>query len=145
MVIATQPVKLSFVDYLSYTPADEGRYELVEGTLVTMPPPTWLHLLIAKFLVNALDTEIAKLGRQQEWTMLYEPGQRTDESDSRLPDVVVVPFAAMEDVFSLGEFQEKIYQFPDRVGGMSLQRVTGRAPLQDWSDVIWYFIGWKSP
>ena len=100
MVIAKRPVKLTFEDYLSYSPDDEGRYELVDGTLVTMPPPTWLHLLIAKFLVNRLDEEIARLGHAQEWTTLYEPGLRTDESDSRLPDVAVVPLAAMEDVLT---------------------------------------------
>lgn len=100
MVIAKQPVKLSFEDYLSHTPEDEGRYELVDGILETMPPPTWLHLLIAKFLVYRLDAEIARQGRAQEWTTLFEPGQRTDESDSRLPDVAVVPFAAMADVLT---------------------------------------------
>lgn len=89
-----QPL-LTFQDYLTYTPDAEGRYELVDGTLITMPPPTWLHLLIAKFLVNQFDRAIAQLG--EHWTALYEPGQRTGESAARLPDVAVIPLAAIAD------------------------------------------------
>ena len=98
MVLAQPSTKLTFEDYLTLTPDQEGRYELVNGILVKMPPPTWRHMLIAKFLMQYLDTEIVKLGREQEWTTLLEPGQRTHESGARLPDVAVVPWVAIADV-----------------------------------------------
>jgi Uma2 family endonuclease len=98
MVLAQPSTKLTFEDYLTLTPDQEGRYELVNGILVKMPPPTWRHMLIAKFLIQYLDEEIVKLGRVQEWTTLLEPGQRTKESGARLPDVAVVPWVAIADV-----------------------------------------------
>lgn len=99
-MVLTQPsTKLTFEDYLTHTPDREGRHELVNGILVKMPPPTWRHMLIAKFLMQCLDTEIVKLGRKQEWTTLLEPGQRTNESGVRLPDVAVVPWVAIADVW----------------------------------------------
>lgn len=96
-VVLEQSTDLTFADYLTYEPDEEGRYELADGRLVTMPPPTWMHLLIAKFLVGRLDQAIAEMDKADDWTTLQEPGQRTGGSSSRLPDVAIVPFEQMED------------------------------------------------
>lgn len=66
---------LTFADYLTHEPDEEGRYELADGRLVTMPPSTWMHLLIAKFLVSRLDQAIEEMGKAEGWTTLQEPGQ----------------------------------------------------------------------
>lgn len=95
--VLEQSPDLMFADYLTHEPDEEGRYELADGRLVTMPPPTWMHLLIAKFLVGRLDQAIAEMGKADDWTTLQEPGQRTGGSCSRLPDVAIVPFEQMED------------------------------------------------
>ncbi|MEL6246696.1 MAG: Uma2 family endonuclease [Cyanobacteria bacterium J06648_16] len=92
--------KLSLEGYLAHHDEPDVRYELVHGTLVEMPPPTWLHLLIAKFLVRRLDDAIAQAGKAAEWTALSELGQQTDIASSRLPDVAVVPFNAMENLLA---------------------------------------------
>ena len=58
-----------------------------------MTPPVWLHFLISKFLERAFDGEIARL--QHPWMALQGAGQQTTEDSSRLPDVSIVPFAAI--------------------------------------------------
>ena len=44
----------SFEEYLTYEDGTEHRYELVDGKLELMNPPTFIHLLIAKFINGQL-------------------------------------------------------------------------------------------
>ncbi|MEM8807231.1 MAG: Uma2 family endonuclease [Cyanobacteria bacterium P01_G01_bin.38] len=92
--------KLTFDDYLTYDDGTDTRHELVNGELVEMPPPTWLHIFIAKFLVGILDQAIQETGRGPIWTALSELGQQTDGSSARLPDVAIVPYDAMGDLLT---------------------------------------------
>jgi Uma2 family endonuclease len=85
---------LTFEEYLTYDDGTDTRYELVNGELVAMNPPTWLHFLIAKFLERAFDDEIAKL--QHPWLVLQGAGQQTKDDGSRLPDISVVPIESIE-------------------------------------------------
>lgn len=98
-MVATIASKLSFADYQRFCETSEGRYELEQGALVEVTPPTWLHLAIAKFLECVFDSEIERLGHP--WEAFREPGQQTGASSSRLPHVAVVPAEAI--AHNLGE------------------------------------------
>ena len=91
---------IGFEDYLIRDDDSDRPQELVDGTLITMPPPTWMHRLIAKFLVQVLDQAIEASGRDDDWTTLWVPGQRTGDTTSRLPDVAIVPFSMIDDVLA---------------------------------------------
>jgi Uma2 family endonuclease len=97
MQAATRP-KASFEEYIDICAQTDERYELVRGELVKMTPPTWLHMRIARFLEQVLNAEIERLN--YKWETFREPGQRTEEDSSRLPDVMVVPLAAIETVLN---------------------------------------------
>lgn len=85
--------ELSFEDYIDFCAQTDERYELVEGKLIKMTPPTWLHLKIAKFLEQVFDAAIQELG--YNWEAFRESGQKTENKSSRLPDVVIVPTDAI--------------------------------------------------
>ncbi|WP_199250244.1 Uma2 family endonuclease [[Phormidium] sp. ETS-05] len=88
-MIAITPEKLSsFEDYLTYDDGTDNRYELVDGRLEIVNPPTIGHMLIAKFVVNILEAEIARLSLP--WLCFQEAGVRTGFRKSRLTDVCVV-------------------------------------------------------
>jgi Uma2 family endonuclease len=89
------PARRSLSDYLNGDADSNQPCELAHGELVEMPPPTWLHILIAKFLEQTFDAEIDRLG--QPWVALRETGQQTNDNSARRPDVSVVPLAAIED------------------------------------------------
>ena len=86
--------RLTFEEYLTYDDGTDARYELVNGELVAMNPPTWLHFLTAKFLERAFDDEIAKL--QHPWLVLQGAGQQTTNDGSRLPDISVALSESIE-------------------------------------------------
>jgi Uma2 family endonuclease len=84
---------ITLEQYLTYDDGTGNRYELVQGELVAMTPPTWLHLAIAKYLERVFDREIQRL--ELPWEAFREPGQQTDMSSARLPDVAIVPTDAI--------------------------------------------------
>jgi Uma2 family endonuclease len=84
---------ITLEQYLTYDDGTGNRYELVQGELVAMTPPTWLHLAIAKYLERVFDQEIQQLGLP--WEAFREPGQQTGMSSARLPDVAIVPMDAI--------------------------------------------------
>ncbi|NEO31869.1 MAG: Uma2 family endonuclease [Symploca sp. SIO3C6] len=79
---------LSFEEYLNYDDGTDNRYELVDGRLELVNPPTFRHLLITKYLERSLDQEISRL--QLPWLCFREAGIRTGWRKSRLADVYVV-------------------------------------------------------
>lgn len=85
--------RISFEEYIDLCAQTDERYELVRGELIKMTPP-WLHMRIAKFLEQTLDGAIEQAGHP--WEAFRETGQRTEHDSSRLPDVTVVPIAAIE-------------------------------------------------
>ncbi|MBD1937038.1 Uma2 family endonuclease [Microcoleus sp. FACHB-68] len=89
MIPTTAERLYTFAEYLVYDDGTDNRYELVEGKLTQMNPPTVKHLLIAKFIERVLDAEINRLGLP--WLCLREAGVRTGYKKSRLMDVCVVP------------------------------------------------------
>jgi len=90
--------KVSFEEYIDFCAQTDERWELVRGELVKMTPPTWEHILIARFLERVFETAIERLG--YDWVAVRESGQRTDSDSSRLPDVTVVPFDEIEPVLN---------------------------------------------
>jgi Uma2 family endonuclease len=88
----TQP--MTFAAYLDYNDGTAIRYELVKGELLAMSPPTWLHLRIARYLEGIFNQAIVHQGAP--WEAFREPGQQTAASSARLPDVAIVPIAAVE-------------------------------------------------
>jgi Uma2 family endonuclease len=86
--------KLGFEAYLDYQDGTDSRYELVRGELIAMSPPTWLHLRICRYLETVFNQAIAQL--EWPWEAFREAGQRTEADSSRLPDVAIVPIAAVE-------------------------------------------------
>jgi Uma2 family endonuclease len=80
--------RFTFDEYLTYDDGTDKRYELVNGELVEMNPPTGLHARIIRYLFKQLDGEIERLGR--EWIVTWDYGIRTTENKSRLPDLVVI-------------------------------------------------------
>lgn len=95
MAVATLP-SFTFEDYLAYDDGEGNRYELVDGELLLMNPPTVLHFLIAKFLEQALDREIQRLG--QPWLTFREAGVQINDRKSRLSDVCVVSQAQAQEL-----------------------------------------------
>jgi Uma2 family endonuclease len=87
MVTAPQQL-FSFEEYLIYDDGTDNRYELVDGKLELMNPPTFKHILIAKFLENQIDGEIRRLSFP--WLCFREAGIRTGWRKSRLADLYVV-------------------------------------------------------
>ena len=78
----------SFEEYLTYDDGTDNRYELIDGKLELMNPPTFRHLLIAKFIEQNFDAQIKNLNLP--WMCFREAGIRTGWRKSRLSDVYVV-------------------------------------------------------
>ncbi len=78
----------SFEEYLAYDDGTDNRYELIDGTLELMNPPTFRHLLISKFIEQNFDQQIKLLNLP--WMCFREAGIRTGWRKSRLSDVYVV-------------------------------------------------------
>jgi len=85
----------SFEEYLTYDDGTDNRYELVDGRLGLMNPPTFRHLLIADFIQDAFKAEIKRLGLP--WLCLREAGIRTGWRKSRLPDFYVLELEQVVD------------------------------------------------
>jgi Uma2 family endonuclease len=88
MTVAVAIQQLSFEEYLAYDDGTDTRYELVNGQLEPMNPPTFRHLFISQFLEQQYLSEIKRLGLP--WCCLREAGVRTGWRKSRLTDVYVL-------------------------------------------------------
>jgi Uma2 family endonuclease len=88
MTIAPAIRQFSFEEYLAYDDGTDTRYELVNGQLEPMNPPTFRHLFISQFIEQQLLAEIRRLSLP--WHCLREAGVRTGWRKSRLTDVYVL-------------------------------------------------------
>ena len=86
-MVTTPVTSITFEEYLTYDGSD-FHYELVDGKLELMNPPTIEHFLIAKFLEQLLDAEIKRCNFT--WLCFRESGVRTGRNKSRLTDLCVV-------------------------------------------------------
>lgn len=98
-MITTSTTSLTFEEYLTYDDGTGFHYELVDGRLELMNPPTIQHFLIAKFLEQILDAEIKRLGLP--WLCFRETGVRTGRNKSRLTDLCVVKTEQARELMNL--------------------------------------------
>jgi Uma2 family endonuclease len=87
-ITATEEKLYSFEEYCNYNDDPDNYYELVDGKLELMSPPTYRHLIIAKFIENQLEAEISRL--KLPLICLREAGVRTGWRKSRLADIYVI-------------------------------------------------------
>jgi Uma2 family endonuclease len=87
-MVTTPATSITFEEYLTYDDGNGSHYELVDGKLELMNPPTIQHFLIVNFLDNTLTAEIKRLGCS--WLCFRETGVRTGVNKSRLTDLCVV-------------------------------------------------------
>ncbi|MGL5939428.1 MAG: Uma2 family endonuclease [Waterburya sp.] len=88
MTTTTPKSLYSFKEYLQHKNDPDNRYELIDGKLELMNPPTFRHILICDFIRDALKAEINRL--KLPWLAIREGGIRTGWRKSRLADVYVV-------------------------------------------------------
>ncbi|MBD2626737.1 Uma2 family endonuclease [Trichormus variabilis] len=87
-MVNTAVKSISFEEYLNYDDETGFKYELVDGQLEIMNPPTIEHFLICKFLEKTLDSELVRLSLP--WLCFRETGLRISRNKSRLSDLCVV-------------------------------------------------------
>lgn len=98
--MVTIPVtSITFDEYLTYDDGTGFHYELVDGRLELMNPPTIEHFLITKFLEQLLDTEIKRLNLP--WLCFRETGVRTGRNKSRLTDLSVVTLEQAKELMNV--------------------------------------------
>ncbi len=78
----------SFEEYCHYDDNTDNRYELVDGYLEIMTPPSFRHVLIADKLKEILNQEIKR--QSQSLICLSELGIRTGWKKSRIADLAVI-------------------------------------------------------
>ncbi|MEL0588710.1 MAG: Uma2 family endonuclease [Planktothrix rubescens PR222] len=61
MIQTTIKNQLTFEEYLTHDDGTDNRYELEDGELILMNPPTFRHAFIVSFLTDALTTQIKQL------------------------------------------------------------------------------------
>jgi len=88
MTAITIKNKFSFEEYLTYNDGTDNRYELVDGELILMNPPTGRHSLVVFHLTEMIMTEIRRL--DLPWVALQMFGVRTAYRRSHLPDLCVM-------------------------------------------------------
>ena len=86
---ASDPVSLSFEEYLSYDDGTNKRYELVDGQLIEMPPTSFLHSDIIDFIADCFKA-IARSFKLDIKVKTGDVGVRTGISSSRIPDISVI-------------------------------------------------------
>ncbi|YAF93773.1 MAG: Uma2 family endonuclease [Nodularia sp. CChRGM 3473] len=87
-MVTTPVTSITFEEYLTYDDGNGSHYELVDGKLELMNPPTLEHFLITKLLEQVLDAEIERCSLP--WLCIRESGVRTGRNKSRLTDLCVV-------------------------------------------------------
>ncbi|GBF80680.1 Uma2 family endonuclease [Aphanothece sacrum] len=103
-MLKTQESLYTFEEYCNYNDDPDNRYELVNGKLEIMNPPTFRHLLIAKFLEQEFDKQIKQLNLP--WVCLKDAGIRTGWRKSRLPDLYIIPLEEIREYLDKSAISE---------------------------------------
>lgn len=96
----------SFDEYLDFDDGTANRYELLEGRLELMTPPTVRHFLIAKFLEQCFDDRIRE--KALPLVCFREAGVRTGSRKARLADLSILPKEAALELLD----RTAIFQIP---------------------------------
>lgn len=105
-MLSTAKTHLTFDEYLKYDDGTDNRYELVNGELILINPPSIRHTLILKYLEKKFDAQIDSL--KLSWIVLRDTGVRTGVKDSRLPDLSVVTIEQAEQLMD----SSAVFQIP---------------------------------
>lgn len=105
-MVTTPVTSITFEEYLTYDDGTGFHYELVDGRLELMNPPTIEHFLITKLLEQLLDAEINRCSLP--WLCLREAGVRTGRNKSRLTDLCVVKLEQARELANMSA----VFQFP---------------------------------
>jgi len=82
-------VELTFEEYLTYDDGTDNRYELEDGVLIKMTPQSPIHVLIALFLYNTLNTYVCS--NYPHWLVTQAGvGVQTQTGRTRYPDISIV-------------------------------------------------------
>ena len=88
-MVTTTLKSYSFEEYCHYDDNTDNRYELLDGHLEIMTPPSFRHLLIADKLKEILNQAIKD--QHKSLICLSELGVRTGWKKSRIVDLAVIP------------------------------------------------------
>lgn len=91
--------KLTFEEYLKYDDGTDNPYELVDGELVPMHPPTGRDALIIRKITRLLEAEFDRL--ELPWLAFQMFGVRTGWRSSRLPDLCVTTCKGVEELLDV--------------------------------------------
>jgi Uma2 family endonuclease len=101
--IATR-TSLSFEEYLKHNDGTDKHYELFDGELILMNPPTGLHALIIFGISEILMAEIRR--QNLAWIALQMFGVRTGSKRSRLPDLCVTTMEIAKELLEVSAILE---------------------------------------
>jgi len=120
-MVTTPVTSITFEEYLTYDNGNRYHYELVDGRLELMNPPTIQHFLIAKLLEQVLDAEIKLFSLP--WLCIRESGVRTGQNKSRLTDLCVVTLEQAKELMNVSAvFQSPPLLIIEVVGPESVKR-----------------------
>jgi Uma2 family endonuclease len=105
-MVETALRRFTFEEYLTYDDGTDHHYELVDGELILMNPPTTEHFLIAKYLEQTFDAVIQR--SQLPWLTFREAGIRTGHRKSRLTDLCIVTKEQAKELLG----QSAVFQTP---------------------------------
>ena len=98
-MISLPATRLSSDDYLAYDDGTDSRYELEDGELLLMNPPTGRPALIIRLLSTTFEAEIQQ--SNLPWVSLQMLGVRTAPRRSRLPALCVVSLEVVRELLDV--------------------------------------------
>ncbi|MDS3860388.1 Uma2 family endonuclease [Thermosynechococcaceae cyanobacterium BACA0444] len=132
-MLTTQSI-VTFAEYLDNAAKSNTCYELVQGNLVPMTPATFLHTWIAKFLERLFDQQI--MTHSYSWVTYRETvGLRIGTNTVRLPDVVVAPLSAVENLKMNSSVIQSAVPLVVETISPSLIHENYQAKLQDYQSI----------
>jgi Uma2 family endonuclease len=89
-VTQAKPRFTTFEEYLSYSEDLEGRFQLIDGALIELPPESegndWIALVLRDWLVQIVNRRLVRLGKCE----IQVPILQKRDAQNRFPDLVVL-------------------------------------------------------
>jgi Uma2 family endonuclease len=85
-----KPRFATFEEYLSYSSELEGRFQLIDGELIELPPESerndWIAIILRDWLVQIINRRRIRLGKCE----IQVPVLKKGDAQNRFPDLVVL-------------------------------------------------------
>jgi len=85
-----KPRFATFEEYLSYSSELEGRFQLIDGELIELPPESerndWIALILRDWLVQIISRRRIRLGKCE----IQVPVLKKGDAQNRFPDLVIL-------------------------------------------------------